>query len=71
MISCMRLAPLAKAFVFAAIGFSLARALLVHDGVGVVEWFVGLLVVGTLGAGAVHFGYESLRRTSAHRPGSS
>jgi hypothetical protein len=57
----MRFAPIAKALLLTAIGFSLARALVVHDGVGVPEWLVGAAVVGVLVAGAAHFARSSFR----------
>ena len=61
MISPVRFAPIVKALVLAAIGFSLARALFVHDGVGVLEWLVGAAVVGALSVGAGHFARQSFR----------
>jgi hypothetical protein len=64
----MRFAELAKAFILVAVGFSIARALLVHDGIGVVEWLVGVALIATLGVGAVHFARKSLR-TAVQRPG--
>jgi hypothetical protein len=57
----MKLAPIVKALLLAAMGFSLARALLLHDGVGALEWVVGAAAVGALGAGAAHFARLSFR----------
>ena len=63
MVTLMRFGPFVKAFLFAAMTFSVARVLLVHDGVGVVEWLVGVVVVAALGAGAAHFVRLTLRTT--------
>lgn len=63
MISPMRFVPFVLALLVAAMGFSLAGALLVNDGVGVVEWLVGVPVVAALGAGAAHFARLSFRTT--------
>ena len=51
----MRFAPAAKALLLAVMGFRLGRALLVHDGVGVLEWLVGFAVFCALIAGVAHF----------------
>jgi hypothetical protein len=59
----MQIKPLAKAVILGVLGLGLARALLVHDGVGVVEWVVGCAVVAALGAGSVHFARRSLARS--------
>jgi hypothetical protein len=56
----MRLAPLVKALLVVGLAFSVARALLTHQGVGAVEWFVG---VAALSASARHFVRQSLRAT--------
>ena len=57
----MRFWPIVKALLLATIGFSLARALFVHEGVGVLEWLVGAAVVGALSVGAAHFARLSFR----------
>jgi hypothetical protein len=57
----VRFMPVLKAFLLAAAGFGLARALFVHDGVGVLEWLVGVAMVGALSVRAAHFARQSFR----------
>jgi hypothetical protein len=59
----MRLMPFLKALLVAGLGFSVASALLTHQGVGVVEWLVGVGAVAALTASAVHFARQSIRAT--------
>ena len=59
----MRFAPVLKAILLAALGFSIAGALLTRGGVGVVEWLVGVGIVAVLGACAAHFARQSFRAT--------
>lgn len=57
----MRLVPFVKALLVAGLGVSVARALLTHDGVGMLEWVVGVGIVAALCASALYFARQSFR----------
>jgi hypothetical protein len=49
------------AMLLLALAITLGRALVTHDGVGPVEWLVGLALVASLGYGALHFARHTQR----------
>ena len=56
----MRLRPLIWALLLAAAALSLGRALVVHDGVGLVEYVVGVALVVLLGVGSLRAGRRAI-----------
>jgi uncharacterized membrane protein len=58
----MKLTRLAVAVGLAVIAFDIGRALATHDGVGAVEWVVGLALVVLLALAAVRNGLKFARR---------
>jgi len=56
----MNLRPLIWALLLAAAAFSLGRALATHDGVGVLEYVVGIALVALLGIGALRAGRRAI-----------
>ena len=57
----MRLWPLVCAALVAAMALSLAGALVTHDGVGPVEYVVGIALVALLALGSLRLGRQALR----------
>jgi hypothetical protein len=57
----MKLRPLIWGLLLAAAAFSLARALVTHDGVGPIEYLVGVVVVVLLGTAAFRAGRRAVR----------
>jgi membrane protein DedA with SNARE-associated domain len=57
----MKLRPLIWAGLLVAMAFSLARALVTHDGVGPLEYIVGIAVVVVLAAAALRAGRRAVR----------
>jgi hypothetical protein len=57
----VKLRPLIWGILLAAAAFSLARALVTHDGVGPIEYVVGVTLVGLLAAAAVRAGRRAVR----------
>jgi hypothetical protein len=57
----MKLRPLIWGLLLAAAAFSLARALATHDGVGVIEYVVGVALVVVLAAAAFRAGRRAVR----------
>jgi hypothetical protein len=57
----MKLRPLIWGFLLAAAAFSLARALVTHDGVGPIEYLVGVALVALLAAAALRAGRRAVR----------
>ena len=57
----MKLRPLIWAGLLVAAGFSLARALVTHDGVGPVEYLVGVALVALLVGAAFRAGRRAVR----------
>ena len=55
----MKLRPLIWGLLAAA-AFSLGRALVTHDGVGVLEYVVGIALVALLGIGALRAGRRAI-----------
>ena len=51
----MKKLPLVMALGMFALAFNVARALFVHEGVGPIEWIVGLALVGLLAYGTQHY----------------
>jgi hypothetical protein len=58
----VKLRPLIWGLLLAAAAFSLARALVTHDGVGRIEYGVGVALVVVLAAAAVRAGRRAVRR---------
>lgn len=56
----MKLRPLIWGLLLAAAAFSLARALVTHDGVGPIEYVVGIALVALLAVGAFRAGSRSI-----------
>jgi membrane protein DedA with SNARE-associated domain len=56
----MKLRPLIWGLLLAAAAFSLGRALVTHDGVGVLEYVVGIALVALLGIGALRAGRRAI-----------
>ena len=56
----MKLRPLIFGLLLAAAAFSLARALVTHDGVGVLEYVVGIALVALLGIAALRAGRRAI-----------
>jgi hypothetical protein len=56
----MKLRPLIWGLLLAAAAFSLGRALVTHDGVGVIEYIVGIALVALLGIGALRAGRRAI-----------
>ena len=57
----MKLRPLIWGLLLAAAAFSLGRALATHDGVGILEYIVGIALVALLGIGALRAGRRAIR----------
>ena len=57
----MRLGPLVAAGLLLAAALGLVRALVTHDGVGRLEWVVGVVLVAALAAGAARSARRSIR----------
>jgi|tagenome__1003787_1003787.scaffolds.fasta_scaffold16683974_2 membrane protein DedA with SNARE-associated domain len=57
----MKLRPLIWGLLLAAAAFSLGRALVTHDGVGALEYIVGIALVALLGIGALRAGRRAIR----------
>lgn len=56
----MKLRPLLLGLLFAALAFSLGRALATHDGVGPLEYVVGVVLVALLGVAAFRQGRRAI-----------
>ena len=56
----MKLRPLIWAGVLVAVAFSLARALATHDGVGPLEYVVGIVLVVLLAGAALRAGRRAV-----------
>ena len=56
----MKLRPLIWAGVLVAVAFSLARALVTHDGVGRLEYVVGIALVVVLAGAALRAGRRAV-----------
>ncbi len=56
----MKLRPLIWAGILAAVTFSLGRALVTHDGVGPLEYVVGIVLVALLGIAAFRQGRRAI-----------
>ena len=56
----MRLRPLIWALLLVAAAFSLAQALVTHDGVGAIEYLVGIAVVVLLAVAAFRAGRRAV-----------
>ena len=56
----MKLRPLIWALLLAAAALSLGRALATHDGVGLLEYVVGIALVVLLGLGALRAGRRAI-----------
>jgi hypothetical protein len=59
----MNVVQVLKVLLLAALAFDLARILITHDGVGPVEWIVGLVAIAVLVAGVIRVSRQSLRAT--------
>ena len=57
----MKLRPLIWAGLLVAVAFSLARALATHDGVGPLEYVVGIVLVVLLAGAALRAGRRAVR----------
>jgi hypothetical protein len=62
MLAAMRKRSLVVAALLAFAAFSLARALVITDGVGMVEYLVGVILVALLAAGTIRAARRSIRR---------
>ena len=56
----MKLRPLIWAGLLVAVAFSLARALVTHDGVGPLEYIVGIALVVVLAGAALRVGRRAI-----------
>ena len=56
----MRLRPLIVGLLLATAAFALGRALVTHDGVGLLEYVVGIVLVGLLGIAAFRQGRRAI-----------
>jgi hypothetical protein len=56
----MKLRPLIWAGILAAVAFSLGRALVTHDGVGAIEYVVGIALVVLLAGAAFRAGRRAV-----------
>jgi hypothetical protein len=56
----MKVRPLIWAGLLAAVAFSLARALVTHDGVGPLEYIVGIALVVVLAGAALRAGRRAV-----------
>jgi hypothetical protein len=59
-IATVKLRPLLLGLLFAALAFSVGRALVTHDGVGAVEYVVGIALVALLGVAAIFEGRRAI-----------
>jgi membrane protein DedA with SNARE-associated domain len=57
----MKLRPLIWALLLAAAAFSMGRALVTHDGVGAIEYLVGIALVVLLAVAAFRAGRRAVR----------